>query len=473
MPKVLLLDDVVGWRKAWRRKIEARGYEVLEASTPLEAVELLETHDIHVAVVDICLPTEALGLEVLRKAREVARFTECIAVTGAGDVQLANQCLAAGAGDYLEKAPEGEQRFTQVVERAMEISVLRRANDVRRDEPAQELFGSCAEMVTVREHLRRFAESDVPVLVHGESGTGKELAARALHESAGKTGRFVPVNCGSPSDLREARFFGYKKGSFTGADRDHEGYLSQARDGTLFLDEIGDMPMELQRMLLRVLETGDYQPLGANAPIALRARVVAATHKDLEQLVQENKFRADLLFRLRGGVVRLPPLRDRGADLRLLVFKFIQDFNVIEKRSVNQVDPAAMEFIERCEWPGNVRELRYAIWRGVLFAPGSELRLADLPDELTSKPEASPAPTPPPVVPVSPPAFDLPYKDAKEAYVAEFTRQYLEHHLERNERVIKRAAQSAGMLPPNFSRLLKRYGAGPHRPEGRAEGDGG
>jgi two-component system response regulator HydG len=302
--------------------------------------------------------------------------------------------MKAGAFDYLKKPFEPEE-LEIVVGRAVEHARLVRDNQRLRAElkggsGAHGIVGRSQAMKDVTSVLSRIAGSDVPILIEGESGTGKDLLARAAHAmSARAAGPYVALNMSAiPENLAEAELFGHEKGSFTGADQAREGFFAEAEGGTLFLDELGLLPPSLQPKLLRVLQDGEYIPVGSRKPRKASVRVIGATNEDLARLVKEGKFREDLWFRLRVVPVRLPPLRERREDVPALVEHFVQKHALRLGRQPLQPDADAMRALLDHPWPGNIRELEHAIERGLLLAQGSAITLADLPPELTPAPSA-------------------------------------------------------------------------------------
>jgi len=453
--RVLIIDDDGLVRRAVRRSISALGYDVLEAYNGEEGLAQLAAHHVDVALVDMWMPGIS-GLEVLTRARSVSPDTECVVVTGHGDVETATRCLEAGAADYFEKPISDWPRFQQVLKRAAEFATLRRETQSLRDEGGEGLLlGHSAAMSDVRFKLKRMAGSSAPVLLHGESGTGKELVARTLHKLSGRSGAFVGVNVGAlPEQLLESELFGAKQGAHSTAMTDRDGYFAQADQGTLLLDEIGEMSPHMQVKLLRALESREFQPLGAGRTQPLTARVIAATHRDLVAEVRAGRFRNDLLYRLHVLELRLPPLRERGGDVALLTYRFVHEFNQVEARNVQRVTPEALRKLEARPWPGNVRELRNVIRRAVILAPGEELT----DDLLTEVGDGTPLSQVGTADDPFGPWVPLEYGKAKEEAMGAFTRAYLVHHLRVGDGVVAKAARSAGMQRPNFRRLMTRYG---------------
>ena len=318
--RILIVDDESAVRRLLRAFLEKEGYEVVEASGVTSARAAVSSGDVDVVITDQVMPDGA-GLEVLADCRERDRAIPVIFLTGAATVELAVDAMRSGAFDFLPK-PFQRDQVIGVVRRAVERTELVRENErlrgqVRRLVGSGELIGNSAGMREVRELVERFAPTDATVLILGETGSGKELVARAIHQSSRRADRiFLPVNCAGFSEtLLESELFGHERGAFTGADRPRAGLFEAAHGGTLFLDEAGDMSLPLQAKLLRVLMTGEMLRVGATLPKRVDVRIVAATHRDLEQRVREGSFRQDLYYRLAVLPLRVPPLRDRPEDI--------------------------------------------------------------------------------------------------------------------------------------------------------------
>jgi DNA-binding NtrC family response regulator len=389
---------------------------------------------------------------------------ECIIFTGQGDVSTAFSCLEAGASDYFEKPIRDWQRFQQVLRRATEVRRLRKETQrLQRRVPRHEtsLIGAAPAMEQVRALVASVARSTASILIVGESGAGKELVAEAIHAESGRGGEFVRINCASvPHDLIEGELFGWERGAHSTATQPKEGLFEVAAGGTVMLDEIGDMPVDLQSKLLRVLESRKFRRLGGTREKEMNARVVAATNMNLEQAIRTGKFRGDLYYRINVVSIPVPPLRDRRQDIPLLTYHFVRQFNEAEERNVRHVHPEVLARFEAYDWPGNVRELRNVLHRAVLLTTGVELG----PDALG--PQFAPAPPREALASAKPdhPAagfsaawLDLDYADAKKEMVHWFTTAYLRRKLARHAGNISKAAESSGLLRPNFKRLMNQF----------------
>lgn len=365
---ILIVDDEKTFLESVEIMLALEGFEdVTTISKPLEVVELLKTKSFDVAFLDITMP-DMSGMELLRIIKEQSPPTECIMVTANETISNIVKATRMGAYDYLVKPilPEQlkialdqaiEHRFLLEYLRSRSIIAVREALD--NPEAFSEIITGNEKMFTLLHEAELQAASNIPVLVDGETGVGKELLARAIHDvSERKSGPFIAVNmlALSPS-LFESEFFGHAKGAFTGADREKEGYLSQASKGTLFLDEIGDLSLELQGKLLRILQEGEFVPVGKTNPQKADVRFIAATNQNLEWLVQNHKFRKDLYYRLLFARLNVPPLRDRENDIPMLAAYFAES----AKKGGVLISEKAIEILKRYDWPGNIRELKGVI----------------------------------------------------------------------------------------------------------------
>jgi two-component system nitrogen regulation response regulator GlnG len=379
--------------------------ELLMAADGKEGVRLVQESQPDAVFIDLLLPDEP-GLDVYARIRDIDPKLPVVLITAGGTASTAIEAMQQGALDYLSKPLD----FTQVkgiVQRAFEIRrVMVEAVEIdplkAREAPLGDvLVGRCPAMQVVYKAIGRVAGQNVTVLIRGESGTGKELVARALYQhSTRRNGPFLAVNCAAiPETLLESELFGHEKGAFTGADRRRVGRFEQCNGGTLFLDEIGDMSPPLQSKLLRILQEQRFERVGGNETIETDVRVIAATNRNMERMVAENEFRGDLYYRVNGYTVSLPPLRDRGDDLLLLVDHFLAAANRDLDKEVRGVSPEAMAVLRSYSWPGNVRELQSVIRQAVLDTTGPVLFADALPqvvhkaatDALPGVPASSPA----------------------------------------------------------------------------------
>ena len=389
--QILIADDDPNFRKVLDYNLAQLGHMVTAAPDGDTAWRLLTERPFDLLLTDVRMPGID-GLELLRRARAAFPSLPVILVTAHGDVEMAVDALQQGAADFITK-PFDRVRLREKVERALRLARLERENARLREQldlvraDSDQRGGSSAAMRQLLELIRRVAARDTTLLILGESGTGKECVARALHAaSPRRAGPFVAINCAAiPPTLLESELFGHEKGAFTGADRAREGRIQAADGGTLLLDEVGDMPLELQAKLLRVLQERLVEPVGSTRAVRVDVRVLAATHRDLEALIRDGEFREDLFWRLNVVPLSIPPLRDRLDDIPLLVRHFLRRFGEPEV----DVDPAAIEMLKSHPWPGNVRELGNAVERALaLRADPARLAAADF---MLSTP-AGPAP---------------------------------------------------------------------------------
>jgi two-component system nitrogen regulation response regulator GlnG len=390
MPTLLVVDDEPGILLAFRRAYRGSGLEVLTAESPADGLALAAAHHPDVVVLDMQLPG-ATGLDVFRQLRALDARTPVIFITGKSTTDTAIEAMKLGAYDYLFKPVELPQ-LRQVIDRAVALSRLAHVPAVvaegrEVDERADAIIGRCPAMLEVYKAIGRVAPQDVTALIQGETGTGKELVARAIYQHSRRSaGPFLAINCAAiPENLLESELFGHEKGAFTGADRRRIGKFEQCNGGTVFLDEVGDMAPLTQAKMLRLLQEQQFERLGGNETVATDVRVLAATNQDLEALVAQGKFRQDLYYRLGVFTIRLPPLRERGDDLMLLVEHYLGRFNRELGRDVQTVAPEAMDVLRQYSWPGNVRELQSALKQALLHASGSVLMPEFLPAALTKR----------------------------------------------------------------------------------------
>lgn len=379
MSHILILEDEKVIRNALRKLLERNGYTVAEADRVTQARGLFELDDFDLVIADLRLPGTP-GTDIIKHTGGVP----VLIMTSYASVRSAVESMKLGAADYIAK-PFDHDEMLMVVERTLQHSRLVRQkealkSDLSRHYPVDGMIGECRAMVEACELIHKIAPTDSTVLILGESGTGKELAARALHEnSLRRDAPIITVNCAAiPEGLIESELFGHEKGAFTGAIGARQGLVEAASGGTLFLDEIGELSPAAQARLLRVLQHGEIRRVGANHDRHIDIRLIAATHCDLVQLVKEERFRSDLYYRLKVIEVYLPPLRERGKDLRILThFLFEKTFARLNRHPVEIVEDA-LEAIEAYRWPGNVRELENIIERAVILSDGTPISRAML-----------------------------------------------------------------------------------------------
>ena len=389
MPAIVVVDDQPGVRRSMAMLLRHEGHTVIEAATAAEALEATANREIDVVVTDVRLDGAMDGVELLRQLKLGDEHIQVVLITAFGSIDDAVGAMRSGAYDYLSK-PADPERLRLTVRRAAEHATLSREVKQLRAQVsrADEIVAVSRQMTAVVATVAQLATSDSSVLITGESGTGKELLARALYEqSPRRKGRFVPINCGGIAEtLLESELFGHRKGAFTGAILDRKGLLEEAHGGVLFLDEIGEMPSSMQIRLLRFLQGGEVRRLGDTIARRVDVRLVAATHRSLEDEIAAGRFRQDLYYRINVVGVRVPPLRERIDDIPVLARSFLVRTAARMGKRVHGFSPRAMELLQSYAWPGNVRELQNVIERALNLASGREITELDLPAILTVQP---------------------------------------------------------------------------------------
>ena len=392
--RILVVDDDSSLRRVMKMQLEEAGYEVSLASDGNEAWAMLEEVEPQLVITDLRMPTT--GLELLGRITKEGLQTTVIVVTAFGTIESAVEAMKMGAYDYVTK-PIDFEALVLVVHRAVErqslieeVRTLRSALDQRYG--FEGIVGSSKGFLRVLDQAARVSQRDATVLIQGETGTGKELVARAIHHNSRRSNRpFVPINCGAiPRDLVESELFGYMRGAFTGALANKAGRIESADGGTLFLDEIGELPLEAQVKLLRVLQEGELAKLGASVPTKVDVRVIAATHRDLQAMVEDGTFREDLYYRLAVVPLKVPPLRERREDIPGLIDSLFHRIRERHGLSEVRLSPAVYRRLISYSWPGNVRQLENVLERLLVLSSADVIMEEDLPDELIS-PTASTA----------------------------------------------------------------------------------
>ena len=474
---ILVVDDEPDLRTLYELTLLREGHEVVSAPDLTQAREWLAQRHFDVLITDMRLP-DGLGLELLRELGADQRTEKSIVITAYGSAENAVEALKTGAFDYLTKPVDLKQLRTAVTSALQSQrypSAMRppSGNAIPRSAPPppagvqalERIVGTSGCMVQIRSRIEKVATSMAPVLILGESGTGKELVARAVHECSHRaSGPFVAVNCGAiPENLIEAEFFGARKGAFTGATHDREGYFLAAKGGTLFLDEIGDLPLQMQAKLLRVIQERRVRPLGGVQEEAVDVRLVSATHRDLAALVKSGEFRQDLFYRLNVICLRTPALRERREDLSELAHALLQRICSESGQPVPELSGTALAWLQACELPGNVRELENLLQRALALSSGAVLQADDFGDtsDTAMRPEspstaaafAVPAPEPEPAADIPP---DLQtYLDEQERQVllkalkeTDFNRTAAAARLGLNLRQMRYRIQRLGIATP-------------------------
>jgi DNA-binding NtrC family response regulator len=387
--KILIVDDEHSIRETVSTVLNEEGYTTEKASNGKEALELINKKDFDVIITDLKMP-EMDGMALLRESFKICPKTSVIIITAHASLESAIDALRMGAFDYIIKPFDFDdlilklKRLFEHRELVLENQALRQEVEEKYD--FSHIIGRSVQMQQVFTLIKKVSITKGNVLITGRSGTGKELVARAIHfNSPRKTKRFVAINCGAiVGTLMESEFFGHKKGSFTGATNDKEGYFKIANGGTLFLDEVGEIPMPLQVKLLRAIEEGEILPVGATDPLTVDIRLIAATNRDLAREVEEGRFREDLYYRLNVVEIKLPSLSERKEDISLLIQHFIKKYNQELNRNVINADNETMRTLRNHNWKGGIRELENVIERALILSEGDYITVDDLPPNMVS-----------------------------------------------------------------------------------------
>ncbi len=457
---ILAVDDEESVSEALALILGERGHEVLTAKSIAEADARLKERPFDLVFTDLRLP-DGLGIDLLTRIKQEAPETEAILMTAHGSLDLAIEAIKRGAFYYLEKPFTPDQALL-LADRALQFKAVKTENRALRSTLGADgedfgLVGNHPRMRQIQEVIRTAAPSDASVLIEGESGTGKEVIAAAFHRRSTRTDRpFIRINCAAiPSELIESELFGYKRGAFTGADRDKRGLIEAAAGGTLLLDEIAEMPAHLQTKLLRVLQERRLRRLGDEHEVAVDFRLISSTNRDTTQMIQEGALRKDLYFRISTIKVKVPPLRDRPDDVLLLAEFFLRRYTEKYKKRIRGISQAALSLMARYDWPGNVRELESVIERAVLFSLEEQLMPEDLPEQLHAAQGSHHRCVIPPYMTME-----------------EIEREAIAQTLERTAGNVKKTAQILDYHRPTLYRKLKKFGfKGDGAAEAERQGD--
>ncbi len=447
--RILVVDDEEAIRDSLDLVLRFEHHDVRLAKDGQEGLKTLtEDPSIEVVFLDIKMPGRD-GLEVLADITEQHPDVSVVMISGHGTIETALEATRRGAFDFLEK-PLDRDRVLLTVRNAFQMRKLEGENKVLRERLSQtsrEMVGTSAPLENVRAMVQKVAPTPARVLIMGENGSGKELVARLVHDlSPRAAGPFVDVNCAAiPKDLLESELFGHEKGAFTGATEQRKGKFEQADGGTLFLDEVGDMSLDAQAKVLRVLEEQRVQRVGGSEPIPVDVRLVAATNKDLKKESDEGTFREDLYYRLAVVPILVPPLRDRAGDVAVLAQTFLSQVAEKMGRATPALADGARKWLERQEWPGNVRQLRNVMERCVILVDGSTIEVKDLEGLMAASTATS-----------TPDVFQT--AATFEEFKNESERLFLQMRLQANEWNVKRTAESLGMQRSNLYKKMDRYG---------------
>lgn len=453
--QLLVVDDEPASRYGIKKALTQFKLNVQEASEGKQALEMISQLNPDLVILDINLPGMD-GLAVLTAATQLNHSPLVIVITAYGSEKIAVEAMKRGAYDYIAKPFEIEDlRLT--VARALEKLQLKEENlqlrtELEKRSGVGRILGQSTAMRKVFDLIQKVSQSDITVLIQGESGTGKELVAREIHHRSSRFGKsFITMNCAAlPENLIESELFGHEKGAFTGAVKQRKGKFEIAHEGTIFLDEIGDMSLNTQSKVLRVLQEKKFERLGGNETLEVDARIISATHKDLLTEMEKGNFRQDLYYRLKVIDITIPPLRERREDIPILVEHYIKEFSERHNKAVQGIDPDALKQIMEFHWPGNVRQLVNILERAVVLAARPILRTEDLPEDLIIRSGFSEG--------FLDELMHLPFKEAKERITTHFMKEYLTRKLHNNQGNISHTAAELGIHRQSLQMMLRRLG---------------
>jgi two-component system response regulator HydG len=444
--RILVVDDDHSVIDSLRLILTDARFQVVTAHNVADATAILRTTRVDLVITDLCLP-DATGMDVIAHVKNETPGVQVILMTGHGSVDITIEAIKHGAFYYLDK-PCPMDRLLTLVQRALEFSALKRENETLKrnlggDRETFGIVGRDSKLHQIIQTIRTTAPSDASVLIEGESGTGKELIAAAFHMQSQRCSEpFIRINCSAiPHELIESELFGYRKGAFTGADRDKRGLIEAANGGTLLLDEIAEMPAHLQTKLLRVLQERTLRRVGDEREIEVNFRLLSATNRDTSALLEEGVLRKDLYFRISTIKIKVPPLRDRLDDIPLLAQHFLDRFNVQYGKQIRGLAKETVLRMLHYNWPGNIRELESVIERAVLFCPGNQIMPECLPEEFHQARLQNSSFVIPPLVPME-----------------DIEREAILQTLKRTSGNVRRSAQILRCPRPTFYRKLKKFG---------------
>lgn len=446
--KILIVDDEKNIRKTLSNILEDENYKVITAETGEEGLKILQNQQIELMFLDVKLPGID-GIEVLKRAKEILPNLDIVMISGHSSIRTAVKAVRMGAYDFLEK-PLSMHKVNITAHHVSEkINLYKKYERTSEDITKKyNMIGNSAAFQKVRNMIDRVSKTDSKVLIHGESGTGKELAAFALHnQSQRQNEAFVKFNSAAiPNELVESELFGHEKGAFTGADKRRIGKLEQADKGTVFLDEIGDMNLRAQAKILRVIQEGKFERVGSNKTLTIDVRIIAATNKDLEKLVDNGKFREDLFYRLNVIPITIPPLRKRKKDIPVLINFFSEYFAVELKLEPKSFSGPAIDYLKNYEFPGNIRELRNLVERLYILMDDQKVEKDDVWPHIKKQ--------------ILPQEKSYPFLKTQKFSTAkkEFEKFYLKKHLEKHDWKITDTAKDLGLQQSNLSRKIKKLG---------------
>lgn len=450
--KILIVDDEKDMLVLLKRIITEKTRHIVETEyDPLKVVELLKKQQFDIIITDLKMP-KMDGIAILDMVKNIQPSAVVVIMTAYATIETAIEATRKGTFDYISK-PFRKERILMTIDKAMEWQKLTQENRVLKKFLQQKkgflpIIGSSPAIMSIIKMINHVARSTATILISGESGTGKELAARAIHyHSDRKDKPFITVNCTAmPEQIIESELFGHVKGSFTGAWKDKRGIVEEADQGTLFLDEIGELNMTMQAKLLRLLQEGEYKPVGGLTTKQVDIRFVVATNQNLKKLIEAKQFREDLYYRLNVINLHLPPLRDRKEDIPILAHYFLKKFNSLNNKKISGIDSETISALMSKSWPGNIRELENCIERGAILCQSDTIKISDV---LPQEPVAHNSPF------FDHSIFTLPFKEAKEIIIKSFHNKYINWILQQNKGNISRAAEQAELQRQYLHRLIK------------------
>lgn len=457
-PRALVIDDEATVCSSVKKILAPEGYDIEICVDPKEGLSKAVTGRYDLVITDVKMP-EVSGIDILRIIKQKSPWTCVIIITGYSTVSSAIEAMKEGAFDYVPK-PFTPDELLIVVKRAFEKKILMEENRYLRGELEEKfkkdnLLGRSKVMSHIFNLISIVAPTGSSALIHGESGTGKEMVARAIHNNSGRaSGKFVPVDCNSLADnLFESEIFGHEKGAFTGAVREKKGLLEEADGGTLFLDEVSNITLETQAKLLRALEAKEVKHVGGNKIMDVDFRLICATNKSLEKMIEEGTFREDLYYRINVFPIILPPLRNRPEDIPLLATHFLSHFAAETGKKILTIDKDAMDVLESYDWPGNIRELRNVIERLVIMTFGDSVTRRTVADVLgTGVKKDRDA-----VVPATNRELKSAKSEARKKAVEEIEKEFVLNALKRAKWNISEAARETGMQRQNFQAIMRKF----------------
>lgn len=451
-PSILIVDDEKAARYGMKKILQKDNYTVYEAKDGTDALQMIKTMHPSLVFLDINMP-QLDGMKILEMINDMKNPPLVVIVTAYGSEKIAVEAMKKGAYDYIAKPYEIDE-LRIIAKNAFERLALQEENarlrlEIGRLEGMGELIGQSEGMKNVFDKIEKVVTTDVTVLIQGESGSGKELVAREIHKRSKRRNEpLIIMNCAAvPETLIESELFGHEKGAFTGATERRLGKFELANKGTIFLDEIGDMSISTQSKLLRVLQEQKFERLGGTETLAVDVRIISATHRDLEEEIEEGRFREDLYYRINVVNIKLPPLRNRREDIPLLVNRFIQYFSEKHQKRIVSISNEAIKLLVSYNWPGNVRQLKNVIESAVVLSDNEILDTQDMPEEVRH-PENN-------LVTLKNIDYGLSFRDAKKILIENFERDFIKKKLEEFSGNISRTAEALDMHRQNLQQKIR------------------